>query len=599
MSAVPNRQFFWILLALGLFTAFLEIRRRDVVDANEGQRAAPPAEMLRTGDFIIPTLNEDAYLKKPPLIYWMIAGVYTVTGVISPLTARIPTAITFVALILAVYLYARRSLGEMAARWGALAVMTAPYLVDRGRYAELDTPLTLATFLAIIAFWKACDARNGRDRTLFTVLSGVALGVGVMLKGPVPFLFLLPGWIAYLVAASPDRDAWLPRALRWTGVAFGIGVAVWLLELVAPSLAHTVSLPIALLLAAGLWSVFAWRHGGPSRGQALAVLLCVMGIGLALAAPWAVAVVARKGWPYVNTLIHTESLERTHWASRINSGSPFYYLYGFLGMAAPWSLLLPCQFSARWKETIARQRCLVTGCLSVLVFSLIAGKEYEYIMPALPFLLMAIGQQLAEAEGGLDAAWPARYAGWWRAVTPWLLAVLAVVFVVIAFGKNSGSGARFYTEVVLLTAATGALTLYAAKDARKRLGAISVMALCVVMLWTLSQDYRYTGKRSMKQISALAGQLVREGHRVEVVQPLPAFDFYAGIRVPEVPDEETLLARLKGADPYYCILSMELVDESSPALREQMTKPLVGPFGTKKLILIGNRPLPNLRKATS
>jgi 4-amino-4-deoxy-L-arabinose transferase-like glycosyltransferase len=183
-------------MALALFTAFFEIGRRDVVDANEGQRAAPPAEMLRRGDFVIPTINEDDYLKKPPLIYWMIAGVYAATGVISPVTARIPTAISFVVLIVCVYLYARRTLGESAARWGALALMTAPYLVDRGRYAELDTPLTLATFLAIIAFWKACDTTNMRSRASFVLLSGIALGAGVLLKGPVPFLFLAPAWIA-------------------------------------------------------------------------------------------------------------------------------------------------------------------------------------------------------------------------------------------------------------------------------------------------------------------------------------------------------------------------------------------------------------------
>ena len=152
-------------MGLAFFTAFFEIGRRDVVDDNEGQRAAPPAEMLRRGDFIIPTINEDDYLKKPPLIYWMIAGVYALTGVISPVTARIPTAISFVVLVIGVYLYARRTMGESAARWGALALVTCPYLVDRGRYAELDTPLTLATFLAVIAFWKACDAPNGRSRT--------------------------------------------------------------------------------------------------------------------------------------------------------------------------------------------------------------------------------------------------------------------------------------------------------------------------------------------------------------------------------------------------------------------------------------------------
>ncbi len=577
-------------MGLAFFTAFFEIGRRDVVDDNEGQRAAPPAEMLRSGDFIIPTINEDDYLKKPPLIYWMIAGVYALTGVISPVTARIPTAISFVVLVVAVYLYGRRAMGESAARWGALALMTCPYLVDRGRYAELDTPLTLATFLAVIAFWKACDAPNVRSRTAFALLSGIALGAAILLKGPVPFLFLTPAWIAFMVVSSPDRDEWIRNVLAWTGVTFGIGVALWLLELAAPALVKPVSVPVALLLTAALWIFFAWRHSGPVRGRALAVFLCVMAIGIALAAPWGIAVLMRKGWPYIETLIRTESLERTHMATRINSGSPFYYLLGLIGMAAPWSLLLPCQVSSRWKlQGPAYQRCLFSGWLSVLVFSLIAGKEYEYIMPGLPLLVMAIGKQIDDTAG-----WTARWCAWWRDFTPWLLALLAVVFLVLTFRTTREGAARLDAEASLLAVLAIASALYGLKHAERRLAAISVMALCVVMLWTFSQNYRYTGQRSFKPIATLSGQLVRAGYRVEAAKVYPAFAFYAAVKVPEVREEETVRARLDGSDPYYCVLPKEWLQSFSPPLDDKFITPLLGPYGTKKLILLGNRPLPKL-----
>lgn len=203
---MQSARFIWILLLLALFTAFFEIGRRDVVEDNEGQRATPPAEMLRTGNFLIPTLNGKDYLAKPPLLYWAVAGVYAATGTISPVTARIPTALCFVILVLCIYGFTRREAGEMAARWSALAVMISPYVVDRARYTELDIPLTLATFLAILSFRAACCAQSRQRTAAFTGLSGLTLGAAILLKGPVPLLFLCAAWLAQLIVTGNLED---------------------------------------------------------------------------------------------------------------------------------------------------------------------------------------------------------------------------------------------------------------------------------------------------------------------------------------------------------------------------------------------------------
>ena len=593
-SGLRPKAFFVLLFALALFAGFFDLGRRDVVEDNEGQRATPPVEMLRTGDFVIPTLNGKPYLSKPPLIYWAIAATYTATGSISPLTARIPAVVCYAALVLCVYAIARRGLGEMAARWGALATLATPYIFDRARYAELDIPLTLATFLAMVAFRAACESRRA-GRTLCCVgLAGIAMGAAIMLKGPVPFLFLAAAWLAQTLVAGPESMAWIRPGIRWTLAMFVIGGVLWLLGLIG----ITPGFPLALTGLAGGWMVLAWRHGSETRVRCLAIFLGVCGLGIAVAAPWAIAVLAREGWPFVDHLLHSEVLERTHTATRINGGSPLYYFIGLVGMLAPWGLLLPCQFSKKTFEggSSSFRFCLLTGWLSVFIFSLIAGKEYEYVLPGIPFLLMAMGVQLAVLEESAMDDWSTRWVRVWRDLMPVFLSVLALGFLIVVVLKS-----RFMlAHAAALTAAAFALAYYGSKHEARRLFCVVVMSICVVFLWTFSQNYRHLGPRSPKIIAAATGDLLRAGYDVEAVKMTSAFDvfpgfaFYARTVVPTVTDAEHIHAKLAGSAPYYCVLRADALKQAAPPEDAKFATPLLGPYTSKKLILIGNRPLPAL-----
>jgi 4-amino-4-deoxy-L-arabinose transferase-like glycosyltransferase len=603
--------------ALAAFAVFIELGRRDIVEDNEGQRATPPAEMVRSGHYVIPTINGKDYLAKPPLLYWTISGVYAATGTISPLTARIPTAVSFVILVLGVYAAARRPLGETAARWSALALLTAPYALDRARYAELDVPLTLATFLALIAFRAACGSRAALRASVWTVLGGVALGAAILLKGPVPFLFLLAAWLAQTLEAGDAPAGWLRTTIQWTVIAFGVAIGLWLLSFVVPG---RVRFPIPLFLFVGALVLIAWRHGGPDRARYLVLGLVTALIGVAVAAPWGIAVVMKKGWPFVNQLLHSEVLERTHTATRINSGHPLYYVVGLVGMLAPWGLLLPCQFSKEhWNRGAPFYRfALLTGWLSVVVFSMIAGKEYEYVLPAAPFLLIALGTQLAETPHEPFRDWSVRWIRLWGRVLPPLLIVAAVGFLVIVIQRDK----PLIVHASLLALAVMALAWYGWKRPAHRLACIAGMALGVVLIWTFSLDYRYTGQRSFKVIAATTGNLVRAGYDVEAAKMTAAYDvfpgfaFYAGANIPAAVDfdqagrelkgrkpqeiEKIVLQRaadhvrekLEGEKPYFCVVRADLLVQASSPIRADLVKPLLGPFSSKKVILIGNRPLP-------
>jgi len=585
-----------LLLAVALCAALFETGRRDIVSDNEGQRATPPAEMLRSGDFVIPTINGKEYLSKPPLLYWAIAGVYKVTGSVSPVAARLPTALCFAVLAVGIYLVVRRESGEMPARWGAVAFLASPYVLERARCAMLDVPLALAVLLAVIGYRAACRSPGVARTSLLTALAGIALGAGILLKGPVPFLFLAPACLAQLALDDDGRDRWLRPGIYGTLAALGLGVVVWTARALAPGALDWLRFPVALALLAGIWGVLAWRHGGPRRVRFVGIFLAVAAIGLAVAAPWAAAVVSQKGWPYVAQLLQSESLERTHTATAINSGHPAYYLVGLIGMLAPWGLLLHCHFSrSLWlRGTPLYRFCVLTGWLSVAAFSMIAGKEYEYVLPAVPFLLIASGYHLAEITGGAPEAWVTRWTRLWRDAMVGVLAVAGVGVALYAVATERHP--VLMAEAAVLAAATLALARHAWKNEARRLACVAGMAFCVILTGLLSQAFHYRGERSFKTIAQTAAALMDRGYDVEAVKMTSAFDvypafaFYAGRPVPTIINPARVRERLEGDAPYFCVLREERLNGAT-GLDREFVKPLLGPH-RKGLVLVGNRPLP-------
>ena len=95
-----------------------------LLEPDEGRYAQIPREMLESGEWVVPQLQGQPYLDKPPLLYWLIMMSYSTFGV-SEASARLVPALAVHATILLVYLLGRRSLGERSAFWGALLLSVA------------------------------------------------------------------------------------------------------------------------------------------------------------------------------------------------------------------------------------------------------------------------------------------------------------------------------------------------------------------------------------------------------------------------------------------------------------------------------------------
>ncbi|MBI2422206.1 MAG: glycosyltransferase family 39 protein [Candidatus Hydrogenedentes bacterium] len=577
---MSDRKLFGILLiALAGVAVLLELGRMEVYTENEGQRLAPPAEMLRSGDFVIPTLNGEIYLAKPPLLYWTIAGFYTAAGAITPFLGRLPVALSAVLLAFLIYRFAARHGSPRIGQFTALGLLASPYFLERARWAELDTPLLLTTFLAIALLYEAWQADSASRRLAFAVASGAALAAAALLKGPVPYLFVGAALLARILVESTRLDQTIKRLMQWTVICIVIEAVRLLLR---------VPFPFVLAAAVLGWLVLLVRDARHAVWPQLRLALIALVVSVALVAPWAAAVLSRLDWAFLNTLLHSEVVDRTHTATEINSGSPFYYLIALPVMLLPLGLLLPFHFSRTlWQEEGLFYRfCVLLGWLNLATFSLIAGKEYEYVMPAAPFLLIASATTLARsAEGDTTRE---RWIVYWRRFGTGLFSFAAVGLAIWTAIEE------FHPLLLVETAVLGAIALLVLYSTfvRTRIPESGVRILMagvlVVTSALLTRSFHYTGDRTPREIGTLCGDLKREGFTVESSDIFASVAFYTAIPIVEDINPESVVAKMNGDTPYF-YLTREKFLQAFKGKDDQVEElVLSGPFTNKDLVLIGN-----------
>lgn len=191
-SAVGDRPRYSALILLLILPALLLYSRLDfhLLEPDEGRYAEIPREMLARGEWVVPLLQGEPYLDKPPLLYWLVMLSYTAFGP-SAAAARLVPALAVHATILATYMFGCAFVGERSARRAALLLAVMPGLIGIGRLLTLDGLLSLWVALGLFAGFQWL--RSGRGGWLFAI----ACGLGVLTKGPIALVLVgvpLVGW---------------------------------------------------------------------------------------------------------------------------------------------------------------------------------------------------------------------------------------------------------------------------------------------------------------------------------------------------------------------------------------------------------------------
>lgn len=320
-----------VILLAAIAVLLLAPAIRPFLPVDETRYLSVAWEMHLSGDPFHLTMNGAAYSHKPPLLFWLINLVWWMTGP-SELAARLVGPLAAVAVLGLTGLLARRLSPDqpgLPLRATAILGATSGFLLYGGA-TMFDALLSVWVLIGIGAIWHL--GQGGRGRLPWAIL-GLAIGLGVLTKGPVVLLHLLPALLTmrFWGAAPPD----LRPALRGFALSLGIAlllVAVWLVPLL---------------------------------------------------------IEAEPGFLY--ELLWAQSADRV--SGGLGHGRPVWYLLTVLpALIFPfgWSLAVWRGIPAAVRADGAGRLLAIWALTAFVLFSLVGGKQLHYLLPELPaFAILA------------------------------------------------------------------------------------------------------------------------------------------------------------------------------------------------------------------
>lgn len=202
---------FWLLLFLCLlFGWMLGTRALSVPD--EGRYCEIPREMLWFHDFITPHLDGIKYFEKPPLLYWMQAGIMSCFG-INEWTLRLPTALMAVFGCLSVYGAGRFLFNRCVGILAALLLATSPLYFAMAHSITPDMTVTVWMTVTLLSFLVVVNSpEDNFCRHILCAVMFASAGFAVLSKGLIGMV--LPGMVVFtwLLIFNRWRDL---KTLHW------------------------------------------------------------------------------------------------------------------------------------------------------------------------------------------------------------------------------------------------------------------------------------------------------------------------------------------------------------------------------------------------
>ncbi|MDX2457224.1 MAG: glycosyltransferase family 39 protein [Gammaproteobacteria bacterium] len=331
-----------VLLALWLLVMLISLVTRPLLPVDETRYATVAWEMWLRGDFLVPYLNGEPYSHKPPLFFWLIHAGWWLFGVHEWVVRAIAPLVGLLTLLATANL-ARKCWPDdvVTARLAPWIVFGSIFFTAFFSWVQIDLLLVLFTVLAISGIVSAA-----RDNRVGWLLTGVAIGLGVLAKGPVILLQVLP--VALLT----------PLWKRDTTPHF------W-------------------------WS---WYAG---------VVASVM-VGAVIALSWALPAAEAGGDAYREAILWGQTANRMV-QSFAHAHPVWWYLPWLAVLFAPW-VLLPrlwsaLRYSRPWRDEGLRL-CLVWLAGAFVLMSLVSGKQVKYLLPLLPVFALLVARVISGMDRG-------------------------------------------------------------------------------------------------------------------------------------------------------------------------------------------------------
>ena len=192
-------------LFIGIICFFTFFIHNPVIypDIMESRNLVTAREMVEYNNWLVPTMNGDLRLEKPPLPTWVAAGMEFLSpdNILLQRAAAgiIATLLVFFLYLLSVKLTRSRLYGLMA----ALILCTSVNIILMGRTATWDIYCHSFMLGAIYFLFRGFEEEGPRWKDF--IGAGVLMGLSFLGKGPVSFYaLLLPFLISYFAIYRPS-----------------------------------------------------------------------------------------------------------------------------------------------------------------------------------------------------------------------------------------------------------------------------------------------------------------------------------------------------------------------------------------------------------
>ncbi|MBY8279935.1 glycosyltransferase family 39 protein [Vibrio fluvialis] len=334
-SIAPNIQYAVLALMVALFFISVNVLFRPIFPIDETRYVSVAWEMWLDNNWLVPHINGVTYDHKPPFMFWLFSSIWALFGTSETVTRMVVPVFSLINLYLVSKLAQKVYPDSPQAKWLSPLILISflGWFLYSGMIM-FDLMLTVFIQLAVISVWKFAQT----DRIFWARLSGVFLGLGMLTKGPVVFVYFIP-FIALV-------RLWHPSPSRINKVFF-------------KAIVQSVFIAIVVILA------------------------------------WAIPAAIAGGAEYAKAIFWGQSAGRIQ--DSFAHARPFYWYVMLLpALLFPWFFLTGFWRSRPW---LGGERsdtfCLVLFVIVVAIFSCFSGKQIHYLFPVFPFAAIWVANRLS------------------------------------------------------------------------------------------------------------------------------------------------------------------------------------------------------------
>lgn len=374
----------WVTAGLILLLYLLLAGGSTLFDRDEPRFARAAVEMYRAGEFFVPTFDGQERLHKPAGVYWLMMGGIALLGE-TTLAVRLPSVLAVMGVALLTGYLTRQVIDRRLGPLAMVIVAGNPLMWQDGQGAIADAVLLFFITWAGLHFIRATQ-RDWCWRD--TLILGLAMGGGQLVKGPVILLLPVAMWLTLWWSARKGQR--LPRGAG----GWPISAHIWLAVAISFVLFLAWAVPAnnatdGRFLEEGIGKHVIQRFFGSQEGHGQLIREGVQASDAPAAKHWLLGIVNYVGGAL---LIY-----------------PAVIIVGFF----PWvTLLFPAIRTSLRKTTEARDgesdwrqlfmtRFLLCWCaVFFMFFTLMAARLPHYILPIWPAMTLLIVSWVARVQEG-------------------------------------------------------------------------------------------------------------------------------------------------------------------------------------------------------